>query len=311
MSTYDVTPDDEPLDLRAVNDDDRLVEKLRHALSPEAAVVWDDDEDDMDPGYALLRALQLDVSADLPSESILPAGVTELLPRRRHLSRTATIAVVTAGVLSIGGVAAASAPGQPLAGVRQAVSSAVADAVDAITPDKPVGPTTVEATESASPKPTPPGDSVSDAARSAAAVLQIEDNLDRASALLDDGRYEPAKAQLAAAERKLAYVVEGVDRDRLQTRLTELQARLATATPHATPPTGKPDDKGRPQEAGKPDDKGKSGSTVDRGDQGGAATARPTALPSRSSRTAASDAKLNDAARKAIDEAAERRRGSN
>jgi hypothetical protein len=311
MSTYDVTPDDEPLDMRAVTADDQLVEKLRHALSPEAAVVWDDDEDDMDPGYALLRALQLDVSADLPTEVILPAEVTELLPRRRHLSRTATIAVVAASVLSVGGVAAASAPGQPLAGVREAVSTAVADAVDAITPDKPVGPAAVP-TASPSPKPTPPGAAVSDAARSAAAILQIEDNLARAEAMLDDGRLMPAKAQLDAAERKLNYVLVGADRDRLSSRLLALQARLATATPRATPSTGKPDDKGKPQESRKPDDKGKdSGPSVDRSGEGGAATPRPSVLPSRNARSSNGDAKMSDAARQAVDEASERRRGNN
>jgi hypothetical protein len=248
MSTYDVTPDDEPLDVQAVNEDDVLVERLRHALSPENAVVWDDDEDDMDPGYALLRALQLDVSADLPSEPILPAGITELLPRRRHLSRTATMAVVAASVLSIGGAAAASAPGQPLAGARHAVSDAVATAVDAITPDSPVGPAVVEATHSPSPKPSPPGDAVSDAARSAAAVLQIEDNLDRAEAFLDKGRAEPAEQQLDAAARKLNYVTDLAEHARLEARLTALQTRLASMpspSPKATHGPADDPDKGK------------------------------------------------------------------
>src|SRR4051794_36817850 len=161
MSTYDVTSDDEPLDVGAVSEDDLLVEQLRHALSPDAAVVWDDDDDELDPAFALLRALQTDVAANLPvGETILPSGVTPLLPRRRHLGRTATIAAVTAGVLSIAGVAAA-APGMPLSGVRHAVSDAVASAVDAITPDTPVGPTVVDPSLSPSAKPTPPGDAVS------------------------------------------------------------------------------------------------------------------------------------------------------
>src|SRR4051794_33158476 len=219
MSTYDVTPDDEPLDVTAVSADDLLVEQLRHALSPDAAVIWDDDDDELDPAFALLRALQLDVSAGLPvGESILPDGVIELLPRRRHLSRGATIAVVGAALLSIGGVAAASVPGAPLAGVRHKVTNAVASAVHAVTPDAPVGPS-VESTASPSAKPTPPGDAVSSAARSASAVIQIEANLDRAATLIDDGRYQPAKAQLDAAARKLAYVTDASVKAGLQSRL--------------------------------------------------------------------------------------------
>lgn len=58
MSRYDVTPDDDPLDVRAVSDDDVRVELLRHALSPDAAVVWDDEDDELDPAFALLRALR-------------------------------------------------------------------------------------------------------------------------------------------------------------------------------------------------------------------------------------------------------------
>jgi hypothetical protein len=243
MTTYDVTPDDDPLDVAAVSSDDALVEQLRHALSPDAAVVWDDEDDDVDPALALLRALQVDVSAGVAAHSntMLPTGVAELLPRRRHLGRGATIAVVAASVLSVAGVAAASAPGQPLAGVRHAVSAAVSHAVDALTPDSQVGPA-VEATESPSAKPTPPGDAVSAAERSASAVRQIEDNLDRAAALIDDGRYQPAKNQLNAAASKLRYVTDAGVKAGLQSRLTALQSRLA-AMPTAKPTPGTSDDK--------------------------------------------------------------------
>jgi hypothetical protein len=272
MTTHEHISDDGPLDLEAVNADDALVERLRQALSPDAAVVWDDDDED-DPGYALLRAVQLDVSADLPADPILPSEVTPLLPRRRHLGRGATIAVVAASVLSIGGVAAASAPGQPLAGVRHAVSDAVASAVDAITPDSPVGPTVAKPSETASPsaKPTPPGDSVSTAARSASAVLQIEANLDRAATLLDDGRYDAAKAQLDAAARKLGYVVDPVAHAGLEARLVALQARLA-AQPTAKPTHGPNADKGKSGDAGNASD-GKGG------DRGASASHAPTAPP--------------------------------
>jgi hypothetical protein len=286
MTTHDLTPDDYPLDLEAVNADDALVERLRQALSPDAAVVWDDDDED-DPGYALLRAVQLDVSQDLPVDPILPDEVIPLLPRRRHLSRGATVAVVAASVLSIGGVAAASAPGQPLAGVRHAVSDAVASAVDAITPDSPVGPAVAKPTDTAtpsttaspSPKPTPPGDAVSTAARSASAVLQIEANLRRAADLIDAGRYEPAKAQLDAAARKLGYVVDPVAHAALEARLTALQTRLA-AMPTAKPTHGPAADKGK-------SGKGESASGTHGSDgQGGTgASHAPSAPPAQSSRS--------------------------
>ncbi|MDT7571872.1 MAG: hypothetical protein QOE05_2046 [Actinomycetota bacterium] len=296
MSTYDATPDDEPLDVRAVSQDDLLVEQLRHALSPDAAVVWDDDDDELDPAFALLRALQLDVSTDLPTETVLPAGVTELLPRRRHLSRTATIAVVAASVLSIGGVAAASAPGQPLAGVRHAVSDAVHNAVDAITPDAPVGPET-DASQSPSAKPTPPGAAVSTAARSASAVKQIEDNLDRAAALIDKGRYQPAKNQLAAAASKLHYVTDATVKAGLQSRLAALQARLA-AMPTAKPTHGPSDDKGKPADNGKSGSN--SGSNGNHG-QGSDATHKPTAVPSKESRSSGSGKVSDDATPEAVE----------
>lgn len=264
MSPFDLTPGDDPLDVQAVHADDAAVERLRRALSPEGAVVWDDDDDDMDPGYALLRAVQLDVSADLPTEIVLPKGVTELVPRRRHLSRTTTMAVVAAGVLSIGGVAAASAPGQPLAGARQAVSAAVARAVDAITPDAPVGPAVAPATHSPSAKPTPPGDAVSDAARSAAAVRQIQDNLDRAEAFLGEGRTQPAQQQLDAAARKLHYVTDAAERGRLERRLTALQARLATMP--TAEPTQRPDDRRNVGKGGGKDGQGSSSGNSGRPD---------------------------------------------
>jgi hypothetical protein len=245
MTPYDVTPDDEPLDVRAVGEDDVLVEQLRHALSPDAAVVWDDD-DELDPAFALLRALQLDVSSNLPvGETILPAGVTELLPRRRRLGRGATIAAVAAGVLSIGGVAAAAAPGQPLAGIRHAVTHAVSHAVDAFTPDAPVAPVVASPSDAGRPtaKPTPPGTATSTAARSSSAILQIEGNLDRAATLLDNGKLQAAKNQLAAAAGKLHYVTDAAAHDRLAGRLAALQARL-TSAPSAKPSHGPADNNG-------------------------------------------------------------------
>lgn len=239
MTRYDVTPDDEPVDVAAVGADDALVERLRRALTPEAAVVWDDDDDTDDPGYALLRALQRDVDTALPNDDLLAAeglplpDVVRSLPRTRRLSRGATLAAVAASVLSIGGVAAASAPGQPLAGVRSAVASAVTSVVGAITPDEPVGPQGADAARP-TPSPTPPGKTVSAAARDAAAVQQIRANLDRASVLLDAQRWSAAKAQLDAAARKLVLVTDPPVRAALADELAALRTRLAAPHPAAT-----------------------------------------------------------------------------
>jgi hypothetical protein len=244
MSPYDVTPDDEPIDMAGVSADDRMVEKLRHALSPDSAVIWDDEDDEVDPAIALLRALQRDVSSDLPSDFALPPRVGGAVPRRRRLGRGATVAAVAAGVLSIGGVAAAAAPGQPLAGMRSAVSSAVSHVVHAITLDAPAGPAVAAPSHTSRPStnPTAGGQAVSAAARSASAVLQIEANLARAESFLNQGKYSPANAQLAAAARKLDYVVGAADRARLATRLAALKARLA-ATPDPAA-SGSSDDSG-------------------------------------------------------------------
>ena len=294
MTTYDVTPDDEPLDVTAVGEDDLLVEQLRHALSPDAAVIWDDDDDELDPAFALLRALQTDVSAGLPLDApILPAGVTPLLPRRRHLSRTATVAAVAAGVLSIGGVAAAAAPGMPLEGVRHTLTNAVATAVHAVTPDAPIGPA-VESSASPTASPSSRGDAVSDAARSANAVIQIENNLDRAAKLIADGRYQPAKNQLDAAASKLHYVTDATVKADLQSRLTTLQAQLA-AMPTAKPTHGPSDDKGKPA-----DHSGK-GNSSNRSGQGPDATHKPTALPTKAGRPSTSDHASDDATTEAVE----------
>ncbi|MFN2523205.1 MAG: hypothetical protein ABR614_07840, partial [Mycobacteriales bacterium] len=124
-------------DLDPINADDALVERLRRALSPDDAIVWgDDDEDADDAGYALLRALQHDVS----TEPVL-APLAQVVPLRRthRLGRGAAVAAVTAGVLSLAGVAAAATT-PPLAGVRSAVADAVHQVVDAVTPAQPTAP---------------------------------------------------------------------------------------------------------------------------------------------------------------------------
>lgn len=250
MSTLDLTPDDDPLDAAAVGADDALVERLRRSTTPQDAVVWDDDDDLDDPGYALLLALVRDVSADLPAgDDILPTGVTPLLPRRRHLTRGATVGLVAAGVLSIAGAAAAAAPGQPLSGVRSAVASAVTSVVDAITPSEPVGPGGAAGEPNARPTPsaTPPGVIVSAAARDAAAVTQIRANLDRAATLLRAGHDAAAGQQLDAAARKLALVQDADVRAALAAELADLRAQLAAPHATATHPAGTHKPAARPQ----------------------------------------------------------------
>jgi hypothetical protein len=270
VSPYDVTPDDDPLDLAAVGADDALVEGLRRSLSPDAAVVWDDDDDDLDPAFAMLRALQRDVSADLPAGDALPANVTPLVTRRR-LGRGATVAALVAGVVSIGGVAAASAPGQPLAGMRSAVTSAVGNVVSAMTPDTSAGRSHAEPSKAAGATSTPtprhtaasPGPAVGTAGRSSAAVEQVTAALDRASRLLDRGQYSAASNQLDVAGRKLPLVTDSATHDRLAARLAALRARLAGAQPTATTQSGsssdqssvEPGDNSSHEQSGKQSDK--------------------------------------------------------
>lgn len=245
MSPYDVTPDDQPLDVAAVTADDRVVEQLRRSLSPDAAVIWDDEDDADDPAFALLRTLQLDVSDDLPLGQVLPREVTPLLPRQRRLGRGATLAAVAAGVLSLGGVAAAATPGHPLAGVRAAVTSAVTSVVDAITPDAPVGPKPAEARKTNRPaaKPaTPRGEATAAAVRSASAERQVRQNLAKAADFLAAGKDAAAAEQLDAAERKLHLVTDPSTRAKLAAELAALRSRLAV--PHPARSQGAPADKG-------------------------------------------------------------------
>jgi uncharacterized membrane protein YgcG len=273
MSPYDVAPDDEPLDMGAVGWDHELVEGLRRSLSPQDAVIWDDDEDDLDPAVALLRALQRDVSADLPAGTVLPAGVTPLVSRRR-LGRGATVAAIAAGVLSIGGVAAASAPGQPLSGLRSAVASAMGSVVDAVTPDAPVGPAVAEPTKSAKPtakpttKPTatPAGAVGGAAARSAAAAKQVTAELEKAARFMDRGSYTAARNALDNAARKLPLVTDAATHDRLATQLSTLRSRLASPRPEATKPGDARDDRGgKTKPTDKPDNSGKGSDNSGKG----------------------------------------------
>ena len=122
---------DQPDSLQA---DDETIERLRRAVTTDA-VVWGDDEPEDDPAIATLLAVLRDVVALRPVEE---APLAAVLPLRRRpmLVRGSAVAACALGLLSIGGLAAAS-PGSPLYGVRAAVSSAVSSVVDAVTPSGP------------------------------------------------------------------------------------------------------------------------------------------------------------------------------
>jgi hypothetical protein len=229
---------DEPVEVDAVVADDAMVERLRSALSPEDAVVWDD-HDDEDASYALLRALQRDVSADVDLPVLSPTEDVPLVAPRRRLGRTATVAVVAAGVLSVAGAAAAatSSPGSPIYGVRSAVASAVHDAIDAVSPAKPDAPaSSAPAVPTPVAAPTPPGSQVSTAARSASAAVQIEERLGLAARLVEEGRGTPALAVLDQAERRLPLVADLAARAAFQQRIDALRAQAeALVAPHGKP----------------------------------------------------------------------------
>lgn len=273
--------DDDPLDLEAVGADDALIEQLRRSVSPESgptgAVVWGDDEDDVDdPSYALLRALQLDVSADLPTGPVLPGEVVPLRSARRSLGRTATVAAVAAGVLSLAGVAAA-ASSQP---VRSAVADAVSSVVHAITPNVPVGPAPSEpATALPAPTSTPPGQLVADVARSAGAARFIGAALARAADLTETGRYTDAAKLLDAAEHRLPLVTPTDGHDALAALIEMRRKDLAAAqaanpTPThgpSTNPTGRSTEHPRPTRVPS-SDKGEQHPTQQQPGRGPAAT---------------------------------------
>jgi hypothetical protein len=273
-----VTRSEEPVDLDAIAADDAMVERLRASISPSDAVVWGDDDDTAGDGedlsYALLRALQLDVSAELDdAPAVLP-----LVTRRRAFGRTATVAALTAGVLSLAGAAAAatSSPGDPMYGVRSAVASAVHDALDAITPSEPAG-SVADAPAAATPTVTitPRGTAVSATARSVSAARQIEERLATADRLLDRGRATAAGEVLDQAERRLPLVLDAGQRSEYQRQIDALRAR-ALATPK--PPRGQQvtprEDRGKGEDKRDTPKPSRSAAQVQRG-QGGQQSPRP------------------------------------
>ena len=245
--------DDDTLDFASVAFDDAAVEALRAG-----AVRGDDD------ALLLLRDLLDDVTLDLPvaepitavtvgrGSTVLPLA-SESTPERRLVRGSTFVAAVTAGVLSLGGVAAAStlAPaGSALHGIGEAVRSAAGAVVGAVTPpekapaDAPavtppspaaavVPPVQQPATNAGPAQPGPaqpaPGRTVSAETRSQAAARQVAGLLDTAERLLDSGRTDAASQRLDLAERKLAEVLPADRADALKARLAALRERAAAA----------------------------------------------------------------------------------
>lgn len=225
------------LDLDAVAADEAALEALRTAAVD-------------DPALVLLRELLLDVERDLPAPVGHGSSVMALAgggPERRLARNGTVVAAFTAGLLTLGGVAAAStlAPvDSPLHGLGQAVRSAAGAVVGAVTPPASPGRSGAvlstakgspsAAAEGASVPRTPtPGATVSAAVRSRAAARQVDRLLDDASALLTAGRTAVAVTRLDLAERRLTEVL-ATDRADLPERLADLRAK-ATAALTATP----------------------------------------------------------------------------
>ena len=236
--------DDGPLDLGQVAADAEGIESLR-ARSDTGA----------DTAFSLLRDLQQDVDAeqiclDRPwpavvsgrSSSIVVLSGPEATGRRMARGGTA-VAVLTAGVLSLGGVAAAStaAPaGSPLHGLGNAVRSAAGTVVDAVTPPESVPRRAIPSASAA-----PPGATIAAAARSAAAARHLRALLSSAEQLLAAGQLTQAAQRLDQAERRLPEVLPADEAVGLRTRLVELRKALAAAQAESAP-GGRPGAPGTP-----------------------------------------------------------------
>lgn len=262
---------DDALDLAQMAADDRAVEQLRSVRPDDVAL-------------ALLRDLLADVEHDLPDPVPMGRGSTVLRLANETSSDPrvarggAVVALLAAGIVGLGGVAAAStsvAPGNPLHGLGEAVRSAAGALVSGVKPPAPqprptaslaARPTPVDAPASDALPARPaavvtPGRQVADAAHSVAAARQVAALLDQAEALLRQGRVAAAEQRLDTAEQRLVDV-SAEDAPALRARLAELRAevdaaRAAPAPQRTTPadgprPSGPPADRGRPSSAAKP-----------------------------------------------------------
>lgn len=274
--------DDDPLDLARVAADEAALERARTAGAAE----------DDDPGLSMLVDLLRDVSTETPQAAPLGHGSSTVLtldsestPDRRLARNSGVVALLTAGVLTLGGVAAASTlvpQDNPLHGLGTVVRAAAGVVVGAVTlPEAPVefsdgsrpGAASVPSSGtpgSAAAAPAPPGvartpapgATVAAVVRSQAAVRQLTALLDAAEALLADGRTTAAGARLDTAERRLAEVLPA-DAAPLEQRLAELRRRAEepAAQPAPAPasdrpaPPGKPDAKPGARSQAEPDAK--------------------------------------------------------
>jgi hypothetical protein len=257
--------DDDPLDVAHVTADHDAIEQLRaRSVRPD------------DPALELLRDLLADVESDLPGAEPVGHGSTvlrlanESTPDPRLVRGGTVVALLAAGVVAFGGVAAAStavAPGNPLHGLGETVRSAAGALLTAVKPPAPQRraepetgslptPAATRAAQAVSSHPTArpfaaatSGAEVAAAARSQAAVRQVTALLDEAEQLLGDSRVTAAEQRLEIAERRLADV-SPQDADALRDRLTELRARAEAASPAQRPaqgPGSQPDQNAEPQ----------------------------------------------------------------
>ena len=232
--------DDDPIDLVQVGADDAALDAVR------AGRVADD------LALLLLRDLLDDVSEEIAPVpvgcgSTVLALASDRTPERRTVRNGTLVAALTAGLLSLSGVAAAStlAPdGSPLAGLGDAVRSAVGAAVDSVTPPDPVvrpsaaPPVEAPAVRAAPPAgtaPAPAGAAVSATARSQAAAGQVSALLDAAAGMLREGRPQAASARLDTAERRLVDVLPAAGAP-LAERLADLREQVAAAAAPAQKP---------------------------------------------------------------------------
>lgn len=230
----------DPLDLTQVAADEVALDQLRtRSVNPD------------DSALQLLRDLLVDVDQDLPREAPVGCGSTVLRlavdasPEPRVARGGTVVALMAAGVVAFGGVAAAStsvAPGNPLHGLGESVRAAAGAVVDAVKPPEPVrradpasatlpsaaAPRASEAIASRPPMPVTAGPGVAEQARSDAAARQVGALLDEAQVLLDQGRTAAAGQRLDLAERRLADVL-GSAGDALRERLRDLRAQLTAA----------------------------------------------------------------------------------
>ena len=275
--------DDDALDLRDVTADDRAVEALRRprAVSPDSRAGGARPSDDV--ALALLLDLLADVSRDEVPAHGRPPLRTVVAPVHpvRLLRRGSALAAVTAGVLSLTGVAAASTlvpAGAPLHGLGSAVRSAAGAVRDAVAPDvvqsggTPVSGASPTATPTVTTRTTAPAEVVRPAgtpstgrpeerpvpgsttavdARSRAAAAQVARWLDEAARHLADGRVRQAAARLDQAQARLAEVRPADGAAALRDRLAALRARVEAAEPASGRTTARPSGS-----SGKQDDPG-------------------------------------------------------